>query len=97
MKSLFVKDTPGRIQIIDGLRGLSILLMVAYHFGYDLIIFAGAPPQLIDNPVLDVLQQCFAGVFIFLSGISCRFSKSNSRRGFQMRGVAIVITAVTWL
>lgn len=96
MKSLFVKDTPGRIQIIDGLRGLSILLMVAYHFGYDLIIFAGAPPQLIDNPVLDVLQQFFAGVFIFLSGISCRFSKSNSRRGFQMLGVAIVITAVTW-
>ena len=36
MKSLIVKDSPNRIQIIDGLRGLSILLMVAYHFGYDL-------------------------------------------------------------
>ena len=26
MKSLIVKDSPNRIQIIDGLRGLSILL-----------------------------------------------------------------------
>jgi len=96
MKSLFVKDSPGRIQIIDGLRGQSILLMVAYHFGYDLILFAGAPPQLIDNPVLDVLQQFFAGVFIFLSGISCRFSRNNLIRGLQMLGVAAVITLVTW-
>jgi uncharacterized membrane protein len=96
MKSLFVKDSPNRIQIIDGLRGLSILLMVAYHFGYDLILFAGAPPRLIDNPILDVLQPFFAGVFIFLSGISCRFSRSNLIRGLQMLGVAVVITLITW-
>ena len=59
MKSLIVKDSPNRIQIIDGLRGLSILLMVAYHFGYDLVIFVGVSPQLIHNPVLDVLQSFF--------------------------------------
>jgi len=90
------RDNPDRIQLIDGLRGLSILLMIAYHFGYDLIIFVGAPDWLIFNPVLDILQPFFAGVFIFLSGISCRFSKSNLRRGLRMLGAACVITLVTY-
>jgi len=90
------RDRPGRIQLIDGLRGLSILLMIAYHFGYDLVLFVGAPPALIFNPILDILQPFFAGVFIFLSGISCRFSKSNLKRGLQMLGAACVITLVTY-
>jgi uncharacterized membrane protein len=96
MKSLIVKDSPNRIQIIDGLRGLSILLMVAYHFGYDLVIFVGVSPQLIHNPVLDVLQSFFAGLFILMSGISCRFSKSNLKRGLLMLPVAAAIALVTW-
>lgn len=96
MKSLIVKDSPNRIQIIDGLRGLSILLMVAYHFGYDLVIFVGVSPRLIDNLLLNVLQNIFAGLFILMSGISCRFSKSNLKRGFQMLIFAGLISLVTW-
>ena len=90
------ESKPGRIQLIDGLRGLSILLMIGYHFGYDLVMFCGAPPSLIMNPVLNALEPFFAGVFIFLSGISCRFSHSNVRRGLQMLGAAAAITVVTY-
>jgi uncharacterized membrane protein len=94
---LLVKASPNRIQIIDGLRGISILLMVLYHFGYDLVAFCGAPEGLIYNPVLEVLQPFFAGVFILLSGISCRFSKNNYKRGLQTLLAGMIVTLVTYL
>ncbi len=70
-----------RIALIDELRGLSILLMVAYHAAYDLQSFFGTPVAALGWPVMRVLQPLFAGVFILISGISCRFSRSNLRRG----------------
>jgi len=96
MLGIPAKEDPGRIQLIDGLRGLCVILMIAYHFGFDLVLFAGAPLSLIYNPVLDLLQPFFAGVFIFLSGISCRYSRSNLKRGLRMLGAAAVITLVTY-
>ncbi len=74
-------DVKKRIQLIDALRGLSILLMVAYHAGYDLVAYGYLPERVLFNPLLDVLQPLFAGVFIVLSGVSSRFSRDNLRRG----------------
>jgi uncharacterized membrane protein len=96
MIELFVRDKPGRIQLIDGLRGLSILLMIGYHFGYDLVLFLGVPTWLIFNPILDFLQPFFAGEFIFLSGVSSRFSRNNLKRGLLMLAAAAAITLVTY-
>lgn len=96
MIQLIAKDSPGRIQLLDAARGLSILLMVAYHFGYDLVLFNLLPHNVLYNPLLNVLQPFFAGLFIFVSGISCRFSRSNLRRGVEMLALAAVITAVTY-
>ena len=56
-----------RYYAVDALRGLSILLMVAYHFGYNLVMFDIAPAGLIDNPLLNFLQPFFASVFIATS------------------------------
>jgi len=94
--TLWKKAAPKRIELIDGLRGLSILLMVAYHFGYDLILFAGAPSRILHNPIFDFLQPVFAGVFIFLSGLSCRFSRKNLLRGLAMFAIGWVVTIVTY-
>ena len=49
-----------RYYALDALRGLSILLMVAYHFGYNLVMYRIAPAGLIYNPLLNVLQPFFA-------------------------------------
>lgn len=84
-----------RIQLMDGLRGLAVILMVIHHFFYDLVVFLGAPPVLFSNPVFDFLHYIFAGLFILLSGISSRFSRSNLKRGLKVMVVAYVITIVT--
>lgn len=84
-----------RIELMDAARGLALCLMVAHHFLYDLVVFAGAPSWFFWNPVFEVLHYIFAGLFILLSGVSSNFSRSNTRRGVKALGVALVITLVT--
>jgi uncharacterized membrane protein len=85
-----------RIEIIDALRGIAVVLMVVHHLLYDLVEFMGAPAWLFSNPAFDILHFIFAGLFIFLSGVSSRFSRSNVKRGLKVVAVALVITGVTW-
>ena len=86
-----------RIDIIDALRGLAVVLMVFHHFMYDLVVFLGAPDWFFSNPVFNFLHYIFAGLFIFLSGLSSRFSRSNVKRGLKVLAIAFVITIVTGL
>jgi uncharacterized membrane protein len=85
-----------RIQSIDALRGLCVVLMCVHHLLYDLCAFLGAPWWLFSNPVFDALHYCFAGCFILLSGVSSRFSRSNIRRGGKVMAVALALTLLTW-
>lgn len=86
-----------RIQSIDALRGLCVALMCIHHLLYDLAAFLGAPWWLFDNPVFNVLHYIFAGCFIFLSGLSSRFSRSNTKRGLKVIAIALALTLVTML
>ena len=86
-----------RIEIMDALRGLSVVLMVIHHLLYNLVYFLGAPVWLFTNPVFDVLRYIFAGAFIILSGVSSRFSRGNIKRGAKALLIAGAITLVTYL
>ena len=89
-------ERPARNELMDALRGLAVCLMVLHHFLYDLCEFLGAPWWLFTNPVFDVLHYFFAGLFIFLSGISSDFSRSNLKRGAKAMALALGITLVTY-
>jgi uncharacterized membrane protein len=91
------KPKKERIQSMDALRGLAVVLMVIHHFLYDLCAFLGAPWWLFSNPVFNFLHYIFAGLFILLSGVSSRFSRSNLKRGLIVLVIALVITLVTTL
>jgi len=70
--------------------------MVIHHFFYDLVYYLDAPPWLYENPVFNVLHYIFAGLFVFISGISSRFSRGNIKRGFITLAFAMGITIVTY-
>ena len=85
-----------RIELIDALRGFSVVLMVIHHLLYNIYAFLGAPYWIFSNPVFDILHLIFAGLFITLSGVSSRFSRGNIQRGLKVIALAIGITIVTW-
>ena len=91
-----MKEDKKRIEIIDAMRGLAVVLMVIHHLLYNLTAFFDAPSWLFTNPVFDVLHYIFAGLFIFLSGVSSRFSRGNVQRGSIAMVLAMLITYVTY-
>lgn len=91
------KDRKGRIEILDGLRGLAVIFMVAYHFLYDAVTFLAVPDKYIDNTVADVIQVVTATTFVILCGISSHFSKSNIKRGIETLVIAVIISVVTFI
>ncbi|MCL2082189.1 MAG: DUF1624 domain-containing protein [Oscillospiraceae bacterium] len=91
-----LKAPPGeRIQLLDALRGLSILLVVAYHFGYDLVVAGILPYEILANPVLAFFQPFFAGLFILLAGVSSQLSKNNLKRALVLTAAALLVTAAS--
>jgi len=91
-----------RIWEIDFLRGLAILLMVAYHFGYDLTELAGVRRVLgIDFDLLSgpfqVAVAVFAGIFVVLCGVSSSLTRSNVRRGIKLLAAALLVTTASYI
>ena len=71
------RQTPGpgapdgaRLQSVDGLRGVAILLMIAYHFSYDLSYFGFVRFDFYGDPFWLHARTLILGLFLFLVGIS---------------------------
>ncbi len=84
-----------RIYFIDELRGFAVLCMVFYHAFYILDTMYGyAWAEKLFYFFMPV-QPFFAGLFIFICGISCSLSKSNFKRGLKILGAAAAVTVAT--
>ena len=90
-----MEEKKKRIEIIDALRGIAVTLMVIHHALYNTAAFLGAPWWVYRNPVFNVLQALFIGLFIMISGVSSRFSRGNVERGSIVIVIAVIITYVT--
>lgn len=82
-----------RIDLLDAARGVAILAMVVYHALYDLTDIFGLSIPLFSW--LEPLEPPFAGLFILLAGLSCRFSHNNLLRGLRVLALAGAVTLVT--
>ena len=90
-----MEENKKRIEIIDALRGFAVTLMVVHHALYNVAVFLDAPWWLYRNPVFNVLQIIFIGLFILISGVSSRFSRGNIERGSIVIVIAVIITYIT--
>lgn len=85
-----------RIQGIDTLRGLCVVLMTLFHFSYDLYFYCHFPQGVIANPFMTFAQVFSSSGFILLSGFSSRLSRSNVRRGVRVVLCGVLVSVVTW-
>ncbi|MFH1520619.1 MAG: heparan-alpha-glucosaminide N-acetyltransferase [Candidatus Micrarchaeota archaeon] len=93
-----------RILEIDALRGVAIVLMIIYHFLFDLNFFGIVNIDIHDTNIV-IFQRTIAILFIGLVGISITLSENRNKRGYlshfwrglKLVNIAILITAATWI
>ncbi|RPF47239.1 putative membrane protein [Hydrogenoanaerobacterium saccharovorans] len=91
------KDLSRRVWLIDEGRGVFILLMVLYHLFYDLVFIFEVNLPVFEWKATGYFQLIIAGFFVFISGVSSRFSRGNLKRGVQCFAFGLLMTAGTWL
>ena len=86
-------EKPNRIWELDALRGIMILGVVFIHFCFDLDYFLGV--DLIRNPVVQLVMDRCGMSFVVLSGLCATLGRRSLRRGAQVFGCGMLVTAVT--
>ena len=95
-----------RFDRLDALRGLAIVWMAAFHFGFDLNHFGLLqPPHNFHRDALWTTQRvCIVSLFVFCAGLSqavalqalqggARFAPAFWRRWAQVAGCAVLVSA----
>ena len=86
-----------RICLLDAWRGTAVLVMIAWHFAWDLGSVGVFPLARMFDPAATAARYYIVFSFLLLSGISSRLSRSNLRRGLKTLGCAMAVTAVMYL
>lgn len=84
---------PGRLYMIDSLRGLAIVLMTVYHAFYNVRYAFGNPFGWTLR--LYPMQQAACWLFILIGGFSFALSRNNVRRGLLVSALGLGLTAFT--
>ncbi len=97
-----------RIWEIDFFRGFLILFVIWDHLMFDIVEIGGAYQtgffkwlysfayDYFYGSLREACHDAFVTLFIFLSGVSCSFSKNNGKRAIKMIIFAILLTTVTY-
>ena len=86
-----------RYRLIDALRGLAMVNMLAYHLCYDIIVVYGTDMSWAFSPATVAWERFICVSFLLVSGISLNFSHHPYRRGLIINACGLLITAVTSL
>ena len=81
--------------LLDTVRGLCILSMVAYHGMYDLVDIIGLGAPWYTGLPGYIWQQSTCWTFILLSGMCWQLSRHHVKRGLLLVGCGAAITLVT--
>ena len=83
--------------LLDTVRGLCILSMVAYHGMYDLVDIFGLPSAWYPGLPGYIWQQSICWTFILLSGMCWQLSRPHVKRGLLLVGYGASISLITRL
>lgn len=84
-----------RYHLIDGLRGLAVVNMVAYHFLFDVYILQGFLPGWRSIFAVRIWQQAICWTFILVSGLSWHLGRHHWKNSLILNGCGLLVTVVT--
>ncbi len=92
-----------RLQWVDALRGLAIVLMVVFHFCYDLTYYRLVSFDFYNDPFWLHFRTLILGLFLFVAGVSIWLANHKklkwfliSQRLLLISASALLISVVTW-
>ena len=84
-----------RLHTVDTLRGLAVILMIAYHLTWDLVHLHGMPWFWFVGDTGWVIQRSIRWVFILISGACFCLGNRPVKRGILVLGCGALVTLVT--
>lgn len=96
-------STITRIDLVDLLRGVALIAMTLFHFGWDLEMFGFVERGFASQPAMIWFARCIASSFLFLVGFSLVLAHNPAikwpsflKRLVIVGGAAAVITIATY-
>lgn len=85
-----------RSSVLDILKSVAVVNMVAYHTLYDVVYIFGVPVAFMGTRASFVWQQAICWTFILVSGALSLSSRKPYRRAAVVFGCGLLLTAVTY-
>jgi uncharacterized membrane protein len=101
-----VRAPSARFDRIDVLRGVAMLWMAVFHFGFDLNHFGFVQPRqaFFDDPFWTWQRSAILGTFLFTAGVSLAVAMAHGqtwsrfmRRWLQVVACAALVSLATWV
>ena len=86
-----------RFCLIDSLRGLALVNMIAFHLCYNIFMIFGMDERWAFYPATVEWERYICFSFMLISGISLNFSRRAYRRGLTVSACGALISLVTRL
>ena len=87
----------GRLNLLDTIRGITLVSMILYHGAWDLVYLAGIDWPWYHSRGAFCWQQSICWTFILLSGYCIPLSVHRWKRALTVFGAGLLVTAVTVL
>ena len=85
-----------RLELIDSIRGLAIVNMIAFHACFIMNVFnLLISGELLFGRSFTIWERFICTTFIFISGFAFNLSKNQLKNGLKILGTGIMITVVT--